>query len=188
MVRVFCPFSTEQGVGQLQFFIKHWSHHTKPGSLLRIAAAWAQLNVGVGFPIFADMATSLPHFELEWLRSVQDFLCIVQGRLRLDFPFVTEIQKVNDSFIMYHVLEQGNFNHKEIRKINYCQLYLQAITVSDISNATGNQLMPGIRFGKYTLWSGVTHSRKTNQLKPDNSTWRLWSRAMTLIANSHDRL
>jgi hypothetical protein len=184
----FRPFSTEQGVGQLQFFVKHWSHRTEPGCLLRIAVAWAQLNVGVGFSIFNDVVTSLPHFESEWLRSVRDFLRIVQGRLRLDSAFVPEIQRVNDSFIMDHVLERGDFTRKELRKINYCQLYLQAITVSDISNATGTTLMPGIRSGDYTLWSGVTHYHKTNQAKPDTSTWRLWSRAMSLIADPNENL
>jgi hypothetical protein len=71
---------------------------------------------------------------------------------------------------------------------NYCWLYLQAITVNNISNATGNTLMPGIQSGDYTLWSGVTHYHKTNQAKPDNSTWRLWSRVMLLIADSHENL
>jgi hypothetical protein len=76
---------------------------------------------------------------------------------------------------MDHVLEQGDFTHKEVRMINYCRLYLQAIMVSDISSATGNTLMPGMRTGEYTLWSRVTHHHKTNQAKPDNSMWRLWS-------------
>jgi hypothetical protein len=48
----FRPFSTEQGVGQLQFFVKHWSHSTDPGLLLRVAVAWAQINVGVSYSIF----------------------------------------------------------------------------------------------------------------------------------------
>jgi hypothetical protein len=116
----FPPFSTEQGVGQLQYFVKQWSHRTEPGSLLQIAVAWVQLNVGVGFSIFNDVVTSLPHFESEWLHSVQDFLRFVQGRLRLDTSFVPGIQQVNDNFIMDHVLERGNFSHKEVRKINYC--------------------------------------------------------------------
>jgi hypothetical protein len=45
----FRPFCTEQGVGQLQFFVKHWTHPLEPGQLLRVAVAWAQINVGVGY-------------------------------------------------------------------------------------------------------------------------------------------
>ena len=57
----FRPFSTEQGVGQLQFFVKYWSQPSDIGRLLRIAAAWAQINVGVGYPIFQNVLSPLPH-------------------------------------------------------------------------------------------------------------------------------
>jgi hypothetical protein len=74
----FCPFSTKQGVGQLQYFVKHWSHPTKPGILLRIAVPWAQVFVGVGYSIFVNLVSNLPHFESKWLHSVQDFLRLLQ--------------------------------------------------------------------------------------------------------------
>jgi hypothetical protein len=114
--------------------------------------------VGVSFSIFGDMVHSLPHFESEWLCSVRDFLCILQGHLHLDLTFVPEVLWVIDSFIMD---DRGEFTNKEICKIYYCRLYLQAITVSDISNASDNELMPEVHFGNYTIWSGVTHYHNT---------------------------
>ena len=184
----FRPFSTEQGVGQLQFFVKHWSHPLDIGRLLRIAVSWAQINTGVGYPIFQNVVPPLPHFESKWLQSMRNFLRLIQGELRLDTPSVPAIQRVNDSFIMDHVLEHGDFSPPEIRRINYCRLYLQAVTVSDITTATGTKLAPGIRQGRPTLWSGVTKFHKTNQTKPNSTTWRLWSRALNLISNKHDEL
>ena len=89
---------------------------------------------------------------------------------------------------MDHVLERGNFTSAEIRRINYCRLWLQALTVSDIATATGNKLAQGVRDGQTTLWSGVTKMHKTNQANPNQTTWRLWSRAMNLLANSKDDL
>jgi hypothetical protein len=82
---------------------------------------------------------------------------------------------------MDHILERGNFSGKEIKRINYCQLYYQAVTVSDT-------LAPGVRIGKYTFWSGVTINHSTNQERPDEPTWKLWYRAMKLLANADDRL
>jgi hypothetical protein len=131
---------------------------------------------------------SLPHFESKWLHSVRDFLRLIQGNLRLDRPSIPEIQRVNDSYIMDHILERGDFSSKEIQRINYCRLYYQAVTVSDISNASGTALAPGIRIGKYTFWSGVTINHSTNQDRPDKPTWKLWSRAMKLISNTDDKL
>jgi hypothetical protein len=138
----FRPFSTEQGVGQLQYFVKHWTHPLEPGQLLRIAVSWAQLNVGVSYSIFHNVVPSLPHFESKWLASLHHFLQMIQGTLRLDTAFVPEIQRVNDTHI--------------ILRINYCRLYLQPVTVSNISLASGTSLAPGIRNGHPTQWSGVT--------------------------------
>jgi hypothetical protein len=179
----FRPFSTEQGVGQLQFFVKHWTHPLEPGQLLRVAVAWAQVNVGVSYSIFNNVVPRLPHFESKWLQSLRNFLRLLQGQLRLDITFVPEIQRVNDSHIMDHVLERGSFSRADICRINYCRLYLQAVTVSDISTASGTKLAPGIRSGDPTLWSGVTRYHKTNQARPNSSSWRLWSKAMALISD-----
>jgi hypothetical protein len=89
---------------------------------------------------------------------------------------------VNDSFIMDHVLERGAFTKQEICKINYFCLYLQAVTVSGMSSANGDSLAPGVGYGVPTLWSGVTKFHKTNQARPDQSMWNLWSRALNLLA------
>ena len=140
----FRPLSTEQGVGQLQFFVKHWNNHLEIGQMLRVAVAWAQINTGVGYPIFAHAVSSLPHFESKWLGSLRHFLRLIDGKLRLDTAFVPEIQRVNDSYIMDHILERGSFTKRQIKRINYCRLYLQAVTVSDIATATGAALAPGV--------------------------------------------
>ena len=184
----FRPLSTEQGVGQLQFFVKNWTNDLELGKLLRIAVAWAQINTGVSYPIFDNVNPSLPHFESKWLNSVRQFLRLIQGRLRLAETFLPEIQRVNDTFIMDHILERGSFSPSEIKRINYCRLYLQAVTVSDITNATGSHLSPGVRVGLPTIWSGISRHHKTNQSNPNPTTWRLWSRALTLLANSQDEL
>ena len=120
--------------------------------------------------------------------ELRSFLHTIQGQLRLDVPFIPSIQRVNDSFIMDHVLERGTFSKTEICRINYCRLRLQAVTVSDIASATGNRLAPGIRSGNPTLWSGLSRFHKTNQAQPNPGTWKLWSRALDLIANSKDEL
>ena len=86
------------------------------------------------------------------------------------------------------MLERGTFSPTEIRRINYCRLFLQATTVSDITNATGTNLSPGVRVGAPTIWSGVSRHHKTNQNNPNPTTWRLWARALSLFANHRDEL
>ena len=97
----FRPFSTEQGVGQLQYLFKHWTSTLPLGTAQRIALSWAQLNTGVGWSILNDVETPLPHFdESHWIRVLRNFLRSINGSIRLDKTYVPTIQRVNDSHIM----------------------------------------------------------------------------------------
>jgi hypothetical protein len=60
------------------------------------------------------------------------------------------------------VLASHSFTPLQIRRINYCRLYLQVITVSDISDAHGNQLAPELYYGRLNDHQGKTtwHSFK----------------------------
>ena len=184
----FRPLATEQGVGQLLYFLKHWTQPLDPGQLLRISVAWAQINVGVSYSIFADVTPKLQYFEALWLKSVRTFLRRIGGSLRLDKTYIPAIQRINDTFIMDHVLETGYFTPIEVRRINYCRLYLQAVTVSDISTPTGISLAPGIENGQSTLWTSRSQHHYTNQSNPSPAVWKLWKKAMRLFSNKDGSL
>ena len=46
---------TEQGVHQMQLFLKHWRHNGPPGKLLRVAVSWAQLVAGTSTSILSNV-------------------------------------------------------------------------------------------------------------------------------------
>jgi hypothetical protein len=48
---------------------------------------------------------------------------------------------------MDHVLASKAFKPHEIRSVNYCRLYLQAVMVSSIANALGTRLADGALTG-----------------------------------------
>jgi hypothetical protein len=56
-------FATEQGIAQIQYLYKHWSSTLQLNSVQRIAVSWAQFHTGVGWSIFYDVKTPLPHFS-----------------------------------------------------------------------------------------------------------------------------
>ena len=176
------PFATEQGVGQVQYFFKHWTSQLPPGKALRIAMSWAQMHTGVGWPILQDVSTNLPQFdESHWLRSLRLFLRSIQGQLRLDNPYIPSLQREHDSYIMDHVLQSKQFTNKQIQSINYCRLYLQAVTVSDITNASGNRIFSGILQGKIDAITSINTWHTTNQANPDTASWKLWKKACELF-------
>ena len=178
----FRPFTTEQGLGQTLYILKQWSSTLAPGRAQRIAVAWAQMNVGVSWSIFANVQTPLPHFESHWLRVLRDFLVTIKGSLRLDQPSVPATQRINDTHIMDHVLSSGIFTPATTKQVNYCRLFLQAITVSDITGASGTTLFPGIEKGRDSAWISSTTWHHTNQANPSAASWKQWQKALNLFA------
>lgn len=169
----FRPFATEQGVGQIQYLVKHWTSTLKPGLTQRIAVAWAQTSLGVGWSFLENVTTPLPHFESEWLRVLRNFLKSINGRMRLDDAQVPKTQRVNDTYIMDHVLASKEFSAREICRINYCHLFLQVITVSDITNASGTWIFNGIQKGNTSEITNSTTWHHTVQGNPDVASWKL---------------
>ena len=86
------------------------------------------------------------------------------------------------------ILEANRFKSHEIRHINYCRLYLQVITLSDITCASGTHLRPEIRHGDILLTSSVLQWKHFKQEKPDEVSWRSWRRACKLFATDDGTL
>jgi hypothetical protein len=85
-----------------------------------------------------------------------------------------------------HVLHAG-FSPGDVHLIQYCRLYLQAHTVSDITDSTGTRLKVGARSG--TLFScSSTRYIPTIQARPNARAWRIWRSALALWATEEDRL
>ena len=53
----------QQGIGQVQLFLRHWRNKTTAGRLLRCAVAWAQYCVGTSLPLMENVYDNLPHLE-----------------------------------------------------------------------------------------------------------------------------
>jgi hypothetical protein len=58
---------------------------------------------------------------------------VIKGRIEVNFQVVPPPQRIGDFYILDAVLSSDIFDNRSIQRINYCRLYLQAITVSDIS-------------------------------------------------------
>ena len=178
----------EQGTGQVLFFLKYWRSLGQAGALARIALSWTQYQVGTGKPILEDCTTPLPHMEACWLASLRLFLGEIGGEIRVDNSFLLAPQREYDPYIMDLVLQSEQFQPSEIEQINYCRLFLQSVTVSDISLADGIRLDPHMRIGKPNSTSSTTTLHRINQIRPDDKAWRLWQRANLLWADPHQRL
>ena len=173
----FRPLYVQQGVGQISTFIRHWRLNSPAGKLLKIAASWFQLQTGVSYPILEYPNRSLPHFEAKWLKSLRQFLADFNMKLQLNEDLeIPRLQRENDRHIMDIILDSEFFSPRDIRGLNYCRLYLQAATVSDLSHIDGTRMDQAKLCGTFSVTSSRTPDNGIHQERPAENEWCLWRR------------
>jgi hypothetical protein len=94
---------------------------------------------------------------------------------------IQPLQRQGDKYIMDVVLASNLFQAREVKFLNYCRLYLQVLTLSDMYNAQGDALAVGI----YDGYRSHTQSRSTLlepfQERPNSQVWPLWRRFLRHI-------
>lgn len=125
------------------------------------------------FPILRYPKRPLPHMEVIWLASLRSFLSTIDASVLLDDPSIPQMQRAHDAYIMDLILESKKFSNAEIRRLNYCRLYLQATTLSDLSQTSGTSLDQSKLVGTPSLLSSVTVDMQVYQERPSQAEWRL---------------
>ena len=166
---------TIQGTGQVLSFIKYWRSPSQAGKLLRIAVAWTQYAIGTSTSFLGNPNEPLPHMEVKWLKSLREYLRHVGGSLHLDQSYVPDLERAHDHYIMDLIIKSDKYDPAEITQLNHCRLYLQAITLSDITNAKGDRLDQNFLHGIIGHASSSTNTwHHFTQDKPPRSSWELW--------------
>ncbi len=185
----FVSLYTQQGVGQVTLLLRHSRQESNIGKLLQISfLSWFQIQVGTSSPILEDTKSTLPHLESVWLKSIRQFLASIEGSIRLSLPEVISKQRIHDSVIMDIILESRRFTPREIRRLNYCRLYLKAITISDLATVNGDKLDLVKLQGHFLLIFSRTRGPFIYQERPSHQEWQLWERANRLWGDSDGNL
>ena len=147
--------------------------------------SWFQQQVGTSAPILEDVHTPLPHLESKWIASLRLFLSTIDASIRLDKADVKPLQRAHDFYIMDVIITSQAFTAAEIRRLNYCRLYLGALTASDLTETTGKSLDTSKLHGNPSRMSSVTLGEVIYQERPAELEWKLWKKANRLWSH-HD--
>ena len=161
-------------------FVRHWRKTSITCKLLRISVSWFQAQVGVSFSILEQVHSPVPHLGSKWLSSLRSFLKRINAKLRLDTQYLPELQRLHDACIMDVIQSSGIFSNSEICKLNYCRLYLNVVTLSDLTTIHGRQLDMNKLSGNHDLLSSRTYGTAIYQERPSESSWKLWKKANAL--------
>mmetsp|Transcript_30358 Transcript_30358/g.72755 ORF Transcript_30358/g.72755 Transcript_30358/m.72755 type:complete len:2117 (+) Transcript_30358:2729-9079(+) len=132
----FIPLYVRQGSGQIINLLKLLRSKTMLQPIWQCALSWAQLSAGVDYDLLQHPSRSVPYLEGHYIQSLRTFLASINGSVILQESLVPIKQRVNDLHIMSFAICHGR-SPKDLRLINYCRLYYQAVTLSDIADLDG---------------------------------------------------
>lgn len=169
----------QQGNGRLCTFLRHWRSQTQVGELLRILLSWCNYAAGLSLlSVLEDTRTALPHLvESKWVASLREYLRHIGASIQVDNGGIPPLDREHYRYIMEDVIRSGQFAASEIRKINYCRLFLNAATLSDLTDTAGSTLDKSKLAGAPTLQSSRLRWLSIHQENPSKAEWRLWKEA-----------
>ena len=91
----------------------------------------------------------------------------------------------NDVFLMDTFI--GQFSVSELKRFNCCRMYLQAMTLSDITTGDGNYISD-------EAWNGNLDPSRISQYSwpvtgdPYHEDWSLWKKALRLLCSAQKTL
>ena len=125
--------SIDQGVHQIQHFLNHVFAADSVGNLILTALQCLQLKAGCSFHILEHPNEYLPYITSCWLTSIRDFLAQHKIVLNVTEAWLTLMSHINDRHLMDDFCSLGIFNNDQLYDVNLCRLYLQVMTLSDIT-------------------------------------------------------
>ena len=172
----------DQSYGQLKFLLKNWRSPDSPGGqMTRIAMSWVQFCAGVSWPVLEQPQTRLVHLESKWFSSIRTFLSSIDATVQLQDVPIAKPQRENDQYIMDAVLQHGKFKPCEIRRINYCRMYLNVILLSDIATPGGRELDRAMYNGNPINAASTGKCHFVEQANPNGKAWQAWRKAMHVL-------
>jgi hypothetical protein len=170
-------------------FLKFWRTNTPTSILLRTALAWTQYQSGISSPILSDVELDLPHLEPRWIPSLRKFLASIDAKIELDNDYIPSLQRQNDEHIMDRIIRSKAFLPHDIKRINYCRMYLQITTVSDMCMADGIHLDQAVADGERSHLTSQSSWLHFYQGRPNEHVWLFWRRfVLPIWFNREDEL
>jgi hypothetical protein len=127
----------ETRISQLERLLHALNDENQLGLLIRATIAnWCW---HIGFSPFKNNHIKIKHDETNWLQRISEFVhshnihleCTIKGK---------KLAREGDVFIMEQAYKL-NLTGAEIRYVNYCRLYLDVISLADISDEQGSHVI-----------------------------------------------
>jgi len=134
-----CNLNSEQGAQQLIILLRHMQSKTPLGNALELHIRSYQLWAGIRHHVLAD-TQPCPWIPDHWLSHLR--ATMHSNRLKIMYTSWTVLPlRHNDRYLMNDFIDHDFPTHKLV-KLNACRMYLQVTTLAEITDHTGEELLP----------------------------------------------
>ena len=173
-----------QGIAHLEDCMYHTSQGTLTGELVRANLEQMIVEVGMGAEVLNLPYEKYGHLTPgTWIRHLWEFLD--DSDLNMQHDISVEFRRVGDRFLMR--IFGPHFTASQLDAINRCRLYLQLMTVSDVTTACGRFLTREARIGYYEK-TRPHYYRWPQQQRPTDDDWQWWEAAMSMLVSTDNEL
>ncbi|CAJ1967468.1 unnamed protein product [Cylindrotheca closterium] len=170
------PFGSQVSK-HIETLLRHSTNKTKTGAYLEAALQEHQLETGTSFGVFQqDYCNTAVLASDTWIKRVWKELENMDIYVAFDSPALP-LRCVGDALLV-EVFMDLEVNQDDLKWLNWCRMFLQACTVSDIVTADGRCI-------RQSAWCGERDEihRSPYQwprtVRPNRNHWRLWQDTLT---------
>jgi hypothetical protein len=174
---------TVQGIDKLHLFLGHLRLGDRAGDLLHINLSYIQLVTGLGMFFLNKDYQLYTWIEEGWLTSLWDFTSSIGVSFVYPDVWIPPRSREHNLHLIEHI-QTLNLTDKSMDILNRCRLYLQVITLADITSADGKEIMPGVKKGQ-RLDEQTSRLEWPHQERPSNQDWNLWRISLSTLESKN---
>jgi len=170
---------TVQGIDKLHLFLGHLRLEDDTGKLIKISMSYVQLLSGATTFFLNKPYTNYSWVEWGWVTSLWNFLGSTNLSFQMPSHWTPSLPRLHDVCLMDYFVSL-RLPHSALKSLNYCRLYLQVITLSDISSADGTYILPEAKMGLPLPYrTSVLHW--PTQGRPHSEAWVVWRHSLSYL-------
>jgi len=179
-----CHLHHEQSAQQMIILLLHLRAHSPLGQTLEILVRTCQLWAGMPHHVLVrtDPYTWIPN---HWLTNIH--AAMHENKIQIRYQaWIIKPMRFHDRFLMEEFVQQG-FSKLQLEQLNACRMYLNVMTLAEITDHTGMELIPQILSNLINTTPKGLGNISTSTLQwprvhnPSAPSWRLWTQTLCTI-------
>ena len=164
---------TELGISNLKYFRDAVYTESEAGKLIILNVKYSQIESGIAEPLFEHPSIRIPYLTPSWIMSVRQFMSQHNVTLTMTDTLKVELRGPTDQCIM-NLESLTRYPTSKKHDINLVRLYLQVITLSDMSTPDGLDACPYMSEGIRNPTKHIRHKTWPRQTQPTAAQITTW--------------